>query len=162
MRRAGFTLVELVVTIVVLGVLAGVALPRLRDYRETSQASMTARTFKNISNALHQYYLDNRMWPADQTVVNTPVPGLDPYLDSSVLRRPPPMGGNWDWNNLNWAFYAIPNMSIQSVPNPTSAPVVSVFTRIDTILDDGDLSTGVFRYDTTFDQRWCHYMSPPP
>jgi prepilin-type N-terminal cleavage/methylation domain-containing protein len=52
MRRPGFTLIELIAVIVVLAVLAGIAIPRYRDYSLRAQVSATSQQIKMFSRAI--------------------------------------------------------------------------------------------------------------
>ena len=50
--RGGFTLIELVIIIVILGILAGVAVPRFVDMAASSKAAATKHELQNLREAL--------------------------------------------------------------------------------------------------------------
>ncbi|WP_408956428.1 prepilin-type N-terminal cleavage/methylation domain-containing protein [Natroniella sp. ANB-PHB2] len=54
-REDGFTLIELLVVIVVLGVLAGVAIPRLSGIQERAQRSVLEANANTIRNVMEMY-----------------------------------------------------------------------------------------------------------
>jgi general secretion pathway protein G len=97
-RRSGFTLLELVVVIIVLGLLAGIVAPQIIG-RLSEAKSTTARTqIENLSVALDGYRLDNGNYPTtDQGLAalrekptRSPVPSnwRGPYLRKDVPLDP--------------------------------------------------------------------------
>jgi general secretion pathway protein G len=84
-RRSGFTLLELVVVIIVLGLLAGIVAPQIIG-RLSEAKSTTARTqIELLSLALDGYRLDNGSYPTTEQ-------GL-----AALRERPtrPPVPANW-------------------------------------------------------------------
>lgn len=97
-RRSGFTLLELVVVIIVLGLLAGIVAPQIIG-RLSEAKSTTARTqIELLSVALDGYRLDNGSYPTtDQGLAalrekptRAPVPAnwRGPYLRKAVPLDP--------------------------------------------------------------------------
>lgn len=97
-RRRGFTLLELVVVIIVLGLLAGIVAPQIID-RLSDAKSTTARTqIELLSVALDAYRLDNGSYPTtDQglaalrerpTRAPAPANWRGPYLRKAVPLDP--------------------------------------------------------------------------
>jgi general secretion pathway protein G len=97
-RRSGFTLLELVVVIIVLGLLAGIVAPQIIG-RLSEAKSTTARTqIELLSVALDGYRLDNGAYPTtDQGLAalrekptRSPVPAnwRGPYLRKDVPLDP--------------------------------------------------------------------------
>lgn len=57
-RSAGFTLIELLVVLVILGLLAGLAVPQVLQYLSKAKSSTAAIVVENLSSALDLYRLD--------------------------------------------------------------------------------------------------------
>jgi type IV pilus assembly protein PilE len=71
----GFTLIELMIVIVILGVLASIAVPQYQEYQQKSRRSEATRTLMQIAALQEQYFLDNRSYADDFTDLNFPVAG---------------------------------------------------------------------------------------
>ena len=63
---AGFTLIELMVVIVILGVLAGLVLPRIVDQPDKARVVKAKMQIESLSMALKQYKLDNGFYPSTE------------------------------------------------------------------------------------------------
>ncbi len=63
MRRAGYSLIELLVVIAILGILAGIGTYTFGAAGAKSRDNTRKTDLARISNALQQYYVDNRQYP---------------------------------------------------------------------------------------------------
>jgi type IV pilus assembly protein PilE len=63
MRRGkGFTLIELMIVIAVIGVLAAIAIPTYNEYVQRSKISDAISGLSQMATKLEQYYQDNRSY----------------------------------------------------------------------------------------------------
>ncbi len=62
-NRAGFTLLEIMVVIVILGLLAALVVPKLIGRTEEAKRTQTRIQIKNIEQALQLFKLDNGFYP---------------------------------------------------------------------------------------------------
>jgi general secretion pathway protein G len=60
----GFTLVELLVVLVILGLLAGLVAPRVLDYLGGARKDTVQLQMKNLADILDLYYLENHSYPS--------------------------------------------------------------------------------------------------
>ena len=63
---SGFTLIEVMVVIVILGVLAALIVPNVMGRGEKAKVDTTSITLKGVAGALDQYKLDNGRYPSMQ------------------------------------------------------------------------------------------------
>jgi general secretion pathway protein G len=84
-RLRGFTLIEVMVVIVILGVLAALIVPRVMERPDEARALAAQQDIRSLMNALRLYKLDNRHYPSTEQ-------GL-----SALVTRPslPPMPEQW-------------------------------------------------------------------
>ncbi len=67
--KRGFTLVELMITIVIVGVLATVAIPLYQANVKRAKASEADATMGSIRTALRVYYAENTAYPIEASYV---------------------------------------------------------------------------------------------
>ncbi len=72
-RAVGFTLIELIVTIAILTILAGVLIPAVGNYTDKSKKAKATSELRILSDALSGYQTDCSAWPGntDITTVTT-------------------------------------------------------------------------------------------
>ena len=84
-NRCGFTLIELMVVIVILGILAGLIVPRIMGRPEQAKQLKARMQIESISTALKLYKLDNGMYPTTEQ-------GLQALVEQSTSGNAPK---NW-------------------------------------------------------------------
>lgn len=96
-HRSGFTLVELLLVISIIGILVTLGLPFYQSARKAAYTSRAKAEFRAVAVALEQYALDNGGYPAD---VNRDLPpGLESYLSTGDWPKAPWPGSVYDWDN---------------------------------------------------------------
>ena len=63
--RRGFTIIELLVVMIVLGVLASIAILRYRDFTDEALAARIATDMQTVRLAALNHYSDANDWPAE-------------------------------------------------------------------------------------------------
>ncbi|EPI4324344.1 pilin, partial [Neisseria gonorrhoeae] len=63
--QKGFTLIELMIVIAIVGILAAVALPAYQDYTARAQVSEAILLAEGQKSAVTEYYLNHGKWPKD-------------------------------------------------------------------------------------------------
>ena len=140
LHRSGFTLLEIMIVVAIIGLLAAIAVPSFVRAREQSQATRVANDLVKFSDAFDLYAMEQGRYPADTHVV-LPA-GMAAYInqanwDDCVI------GGSFNWEGPSWGeggTYDYAGIALFE----TTAPV-SMLRAIDKIIDNGDLSLGRFR-----------------
>jgi type II secretory pathway pseudopilin PulG len=130
------------IVVVIIGLLAAMALPTFKIVRERSLASRTANDFRQFATAFQNYSLENGVWPSATTTegeVPTEMTGLLPV----AWTQSNPQSGGYLWSGDTGRI----------VLTNTNASE-SVMQRVDSVLDDGNLSTGDFRSTSTTSYYW--------
>jgi prepilin-type N-terminal cleavage/methylation domain-containing protein len=143
-RRDAFSLLELVIVVVILGILASIAVARYPVLADNAKWSSAQRTYSAFETALRMYHADHGGFPPD-TNAGARIIFLDEYLKLPGLgSRPAPFGGYWDWNNSDVPFWAGTSASM-TIHWPAGAVPNAELLAYDRWADDGSLATGVYR-----------------
>jgi len=63
MKNNGFTLLELLVVVGIIGILAAIAVPNYRDAVSKSRIVLVQMDLRTLGTALHSYRLDHNIYP---------------------------------------------------------------------------------------------------
>ena len=102
-RQGGFTLLEIMVVIVILGILASLVVPNLMGNKEQADRQKAVSDIVALENALDMYKLDNSRYPTTEQGLEALVtkPQGDPaprnYKEDGYIKRLPqdPWGNNY-------------------------------------------------------------------
>ena len=60
--RKGFTLIELMIVVAIIGILAAIAIPQFAGYRRRGQNAAAQSALKNLATAQESYYIDQNKY----------------------------------------------------------------------------------------------------
>ncbi|GAB4174791.1 MAG: type II secretion system major pseudopilin GspG [Geothermobacteraceae bacterium] len=82
-NQRGFTLIEILVVVLILGILAGIVVPRLLDKPEEARRTKAAVQIRGLEEALAIFKLDNGFYPDTEQ-------GLEALVEKPATGRIPP------------------------------------------------------------------------
>jgi prepilin-type N-terminal cleavage/methylation domain-containing protein len=93
MNQQGFTLVELLVVVAIIGMLASLSIVALGSARTKARDAARVASVKNIQTALELYYSDTGLYPSTVTPGSPLVTSSVTYLNSVPKNQTPWTGG---------------------------------------------------------------------
>ncbi len=94
-KHPGFTLVEIMVVVVIIGLLAALVMPRIMGQGEQARRTAASVQIKELEQALDLYYLDNGFYPTTEqgieALVKKPETSPEPhnYRAGGYLKKMP-------------------------------------------------------------------------
>jgi len=94
-RMGGFTLIEIMVVVVILGILAALIVPNIMDRPDMARVAKTKQDLRALQTALNLYRLDNYRYPTTDQGLEALVekPSVEPlppaYRKGGYLERMP-------------------------------------------------------------------------
>jgi general secretion pathway protein G len=91
-NQDGFTLIEIMVVVIILGLLAGLVLPRILGQEEKAKVEATKVQIRSLEDALDAFKLDNGFYPATdqglEALIKKPESGRVPakWRDGGYLK----------------------------------------------------------------------------
>src|SRR5215475_5786821 len=92
-KKSGFTLVEIMIVVAIIGLLAAIAIPNFVKARTTSQANACINNLRQMDGAAQQYALENKKASSDTYTLSN----LQPYIKLTTAQQLPacPGGGSY-------------------------------------------------------------------
>jgi prepilin-type N-terminal cleavage/methylation domain-containing protein len=105
-RKSGFTLVEIMIVVAIIGLLAAIAIPNFVKARTTAQKNACINNLRQIDGAKEQWALENRKGAADAVTSADVIP----YIKGGATLKCPAGGADFD------ASYAVGDLTEAGKP----------------------------------------------
>ena len=138
--RAGFTLIEILIVVVILGILASVVVVQVNGATSSAIENVFAANLRGFADAAERYRLEQGEYPDDGGSGECPA-GFEQYVLETTFENPTPFGGVWDVERDESGISSAVGVHFDGGSDPGDA----VMLQIDILIDNGDLTTGVFR-----------------
>lgn len=141
----GFTLLEIMIAVVIIGLLAAIAIPAFNRVRQSARNNSFISDLRTFTQSFENYSLENGEWPPTSGAGVIPA-GLSGEVGLVWTTRNS-VGGRWNWDR---------NVNVSAGISTTSVlSTESDMRDIDALIDDGNLATGLFR---KFDTRYTYIL----
>jgi len=135
----GFTLIELMIVVTIIGLIAAIAIPNYQRHREHAKVGRTAQELRGLSNGFYGYLAAYQTWPLDSHL--TLPPGMDEFINPQIWLDETPLGGHYNWEGYDtYPYVGLALFDSRATPGQLAL--------LDNMLDNGDLNTGNFRLGT--------------
>ncbi|MDP6631058.1 MAG: type II secretion system protein [Kiritimatiellia bacterium] len=147
--KRGFTVIEIMIVVTIIGLLATLAVPHFRKIRRRARNAVFINNLRILSDSVfEQYAIENGGYPADAPPGVIPA-GIQPYMARRVhWEEGTPIGGQWNWDRgatrtdkINGVYASIEAVGVSRTADQMR--------ELDGEFDDGNLLTGMFRQTPT-------------
>ena len=91
----GFTLIELMIVIAIIGIITAIAIPNFISYRRKARIAGAAADIKNFEKGFIAYALDEGEFPDDSHIVLPDLPTMADYINPDVWGKTTALGKIW-------------------------------------------------------------------
>ncbi len=145
----GFTLVEIMIVVAVIGLLAAIAVPGFMRAQARGKVTRMAADLRMISEAFQSYNLEYGGYPTESPATGNLPSGMEDYIRPGIFDvERTPVGGMYRWINRPdvsvWRYGYIVCIEDRGFCNGSKIDQ-ELMVELDEMIDDGDKATGSLR-----------------
>jgi len=138
---AGFTLVEILIVVVILGVMAAIVVPQYAGARREVEQGAFVNDIRVFTDAAALYQHENGAYPEDAGSGVMPT-GFDQYIPQHKWEGGTPIGGDWDHESgADYGYISAVGVHFQTGDRRDDDFMLEVDAR----MDDGNLTSSSFQ-----------------
>jgi prepilin-type N-terminal cleavage/methylation domain-containing protein len=141
LRRTGFTLIEILIVVIVLGILAAIVIPQFVSATDDAARASFIANIRIFGEAAKRYMLDTGEYLEDSASGTLPA-GWEPYIQELRWTEVTPIGGRWDFELDSFGIKSAYGVHFNGEGDTRDDAYMQ---EIDALIDNGDLTTGPFR-----------------
>src|SRR5216117_3323752 len=134
MNRFGFTLIEMLIVLVIIGVLAAIAIPKFGNTKEKAYIATMKSDLRNLVTAEEAYFADSVAYTEQTDCTTPPAPGSVAWCPSrgNTLDKLKVCQGGWTarMTNANAFFF----LMIRRPPRSTQGRTLFPYTTLSTLV----------------------------
>ncbi|MFK7959195.1 MAG: type II secretion system protein [Phycisphaerales bacterium] len=140
-ERQGFTLIEILIVVVILGILAAITVPQFASASVDASRATYVNNLRAFVDSAYRYQFDNAGTPLPDSASGVLPVGFDAYVMQVQWEGGTPVGGVWDIEQVSDSgeTYAAVGVHFDGTGETRDDDFM---TLIDAAIDDGDLTTG--------------------
>lgn len=140
-RRLAFTLIEILIVVVILGILAAITVPQFASASVDASRATYVNNLRAFVDAAYRYEFENSGAPLEDSSSGVLPAGFGDYVRQVQWENGTPIGGVWDIEQVTdgtntWAAVGVHFDGTGATRDD------DFMTLIDAAIDDGDLDTG--------------------
>lgn len=141
--RRAFTLLEVLIVVLILGVLAGIVVVTIDNTKDSAAQVAFGTSVQYLARQGYVYYVRTGEYLEDSSSGRLPS-GFEAYVSRSDFESATPIGGVWDAEDAS-DFDGVVSAIGVHFQQASDRKDDAYMTEVDAIIDDGNLSTGKFQ-----------------
>lgn len=143
-KRGAFTLFELMIVIVTIGILAAMVVPRFASAQSDTKVTAAGEDILGMAKAVEVFNANNGYWPEDVDAGQMPPEIRSQFKKENPFEKICPIGGVYDYSKVTAGGKTIVSITVGSAFYGSGPSIVDA-QSLDTYLDDGVLNKGKFQ-----------------